>query len=124
MPFAVSMDCPRCQSLQTRKIGLSRHKRQRWQCKSCGRTFGEKDLRLIDAKTKELALAMYAEGIAARKIERLLNVSHNSVLGWVRREVEGLALKPVQAHKQQIVEIDEMWSYVGSKNSPSGCGGA
>ena len=49
----------------------------------CRRTFGDKDLRLIDPKIKALALAMYAEGIAARKIERLLHVSHNAVLGWV-----------------------------------------
>ncbi len=34
----------------------------------CRRTFGDKDLRLIDSKIKEFALAMYAEGIAARKI--------------------------------------------------------
>ncbi len=80
-------------------------------------------MRLIDPKTKELALAMYAEGIAARKIERLLGVSHNSVLGWVRKEVANQALKSAAARQLQVVEADEMWSYVGSKNTPSGCGG-
>lgn len=89
----------------------------------CRRTFGEKDLRLIDPKTKALALAMYAEGIAARKIERLLNVSHNAVLGWVRKEVAGKALQAPTAKDLSVIEADEMWSYVGSKNSPSGCGG-
>ena len=44
------------------------------------RTFGDKDLRLVDSKTKALAVAMYAEGIAARKIERLLHVSYNAVI--------------------------------------------
>ena len=92
-------------------------------CLGCRRTFGEKDMRLIDPKTKELALAMYAEGIAARKIERLLGVSHNSVLGWVRKEVANQALKSAAARQLQVVEADEMWSYVGSKNTPSGCGG-
>ena len=47
-------------------------------CMQCRKTFGDKDLRLIDSDTKKLALEMYAEGIAARKIERLLKVSHNS----------------------------------------------
>ena len=89
----------------------------------CRRTFGDKDLRLIDPKTKALALAMYAEGIAARKIERLLHVSHNAVLGWVRKEVANQALKSAAAQELQVVEADEMWSYVGSKNTPSGCGG-
>jgi transposase-like protein len=59
---------PTLQSPPHPKSGLSRHKRQRWMCMGCRRTFGDKDLRLIDPKIKEFALAMYAEGIAARKI--------------------------------------------------------
>lgn len=78
---------------------------------------------MIDPKIKAFALAMYAEGIAARKIERLLNVSHNSVLSWVRKEVEHKALQAPAPEDLSIVEADEMWSYVGSKNNPSGCGG-
>ncbi len=92
-------------------------------CLGCHRTFGDKDLRLIDPKIKELALAMYAEGIAARKIERLLHVSHNTVLGWVRKEVASKALQTPAPKDISVVEADEMWSYVSSKNSPSGCGG-
>ncbi len=89
----------------------------------CNRTFGDKDMRLIDPKTKELALKMYAEGIAARKIERLLEVSHNTVLGWVRKEVQGQALKPVEPAAVEVIEADEMWSFIGAKNTTSGCGG-
>ncbi|MFZ7338422.1 transposase-like zinc-binding domain-containing protein [Comamonas jiangduensis] len=121
--FRFAMQCPRCNHHHTQKIGLSRHKRQRWMCMGCRRTFGDKDLRLIDPKIKALALAMYAEGIAARKIERLLHVSHNAVLGWVRKEVAGKALQAPTAKDLAVIEADEMWSYVGSKNSPSGCGG-
>ncbi|WP_442340142.1 transposase, partial [Comamonas jiangduensis] len=43
-----AMECPRCNHHHTQKIGLSRHKRQRWMCMGCHRTFGDKDLRLID----------------------------------------------------------------------------
>ena len=96
---------------------MSRHKRQRWMPLGCKRTFGEKDMRLIDAATKELALAMYAEGIAARKIERLLKVSHNTVLIWVRKEIQGKALQPVAGQDVQVVEADEMWSFIGTKKS-------
>ena len=78
---------------------------------------------MIDPKIKAFALQMYAEGIAARKIERLLGVSHNSVLGWVRKEVQGKALKSIPTAELTQVEIDEMWSFIGTKNSPSGCGG-
>ena len=117
------MHCPRCNHHHTHKIGLSRHKRQRWMCIGCGRTFGEKDQRLIDPKVKAFALQMYAKGIAARKIERLLEISHNSVLGWVRKEAESKAIKPVPPEELSVVEVDEMWSFIGTKNNPSGCGG-
>lgn len=111
----MSLQCPRCQSSHMRKIGISRHGHQRWLCKDCGRTFGEKNFRLVDAHTKEQALTMYAEGMSARAIERVLKVSHNSVLGWVRQLVQNTALQPVPADDVQVVEIDEMWSFVGSK---------
>jgi hypothetical protein len=64
----------------------------------CRRTFGDKDLRLIDPEIKALALSMYAEGIAARKIERISRVSHNAVLGWVGFAKKLLA-KPLK-HQQ------------------------
>ena len=111
----MTQNCPRCQSTHMRKAGVSRHGHQRWLCKDCGRTFGDKNYRLIDPETKARALAMYAEGVSARAIERLLGVSHNSVLGWVRQEVDKQALQPVPAQELQVVEMDEMWSYVGSK---------
>ena len=117
------MQCPQCHSHDSRKIGLSRHKRQRWLCKQCKRTYGDTDLRLVDPQKKAKALQMYAEGIPARRIERLEGVSHNSVLNWVRQEVEGKALQPIPEQELGTVEIDEMWSFVGSKKGASGCGG-
>lgn len=116
-------NCPHCKHPHLHKMGLSRHKRQRWMCLGCKKTFGEKDLRLVDPQKKELALRMYAEGIPARKIERLLEVSHNAVLGWVRKEVAAKALAALPCDQVQQVQADEMWSYIGSKSSPSGCGG-
>lgn len=113
----MTQNCPRCQSTHMRKAGISRHGHQRWLCKDCGRTFGDKNYRLIEPDTKARALAMYAEGVSARAIERLLGVSHNSVLGWVRQEVDKQALQPVPAQELQVVEMDEMWSYVGSKKA-------
>lgn len=92
-------------------------------CKKCGRTFGEKNHRVIDEQRRHKALTLYAEGMSARAIERVVGVSHNSVLGWVRQEVAAQALVPVPASAQQIVEMDEMWSYCGSKKELSGCGG-
>ncbi len=113
----MSLNCPRCRSTTMRKVGISRHGHQRWLCKDCGRTFGEKNYRVINAATREKALAMYAEGVSARAIERLLGVSHNSMLGWMRQEVSRQALQGAPAAQLQVLEMDEMWSYVGSKKA-------
>ena len=75
-------------------------------CLQCRPALGDQDLRLMDADTKKLALEMYAEGIAARTIERLFKVSYNNARGWVRKEVEDTALKPLPSHQLQVVEAD------------------
>ncbi|MDA8521693.1 IS1 family transposase [Acidovorax sp. NCPPB 4044] len=119
----MTLQCPDCQHQEVRNAGTSRHGHRRWACKACGRTFGDKNYRLIDSQTRERALALYAEGMSARAIERIVGVSHNSVLNWVRKEVADQALQPIPPATQQVVEIDEMWSYAGSKKDPSGSGG-
>lgn len=123
MLVGMELNCPDCQSQKVRKAGISRHGHQRWMCKKCGRTFGEKNHRVIEEERRQKALTLYAEGMSARAIERVVGVSHNSVLGWVRQEAAAQALAPVPEPAQQVVEMDEMWSYCGSKKDPSGCGG-
>lgn len=59
---------------------------------------------------------MSVKGIAARKTERLLEARHNTVLGWVRKEVEGKALKPVSACECQWRKADEMGAELQSQS--------
>ncbi len=119
----MNLQCPKCVSTHLAKNGRSRHGHQRYVCRQCKATFGEADHRRIDEAKKEDALRHYAEGIGLRAIERLVGVSHNSVMNWVREEVAGKALARVDAADIQFVEADEMWSDEGKKNSLSGSGG-
>ena len=115
--------CPRCQGARIVKNGRSRHGHQRWMCAGCKLTFGEQDHRRVDAGLKEAAIQHYLEGVGLRATERLVGVSHNSVMNWVREEVAGKALQRPDPAEVQVVEADELWSYVGAKKTPSGCGG-
>jgi transposase-like protein len=92
-----SMNCPHCASVQAIKNGLSRHGHQRWRCRDCRKTFGEKDHRLVPPALKESALRHYLEGVGLRATERLVGVSHNSVMNWVKQAVAGKILAPVPA---------------------------
>ena len=65
---------------------------------------------------RESALAHYLEGVGLRATERLVGVSHNSVMNWVLEEVEGKALAAAQPEEVEWVEADELWTYAGQKN--------
>jgi hypothetical protein len=44
-------------------------------------------------------------------------------MNWVRQEVAGQSLAQADASQVQIIEADELWSYVGQKNTAFGSGG-
>jgi len=117
------MRCAHCESEKLVKNGKSRHGSQRWLCRQCGKTCGERDGRRVEEGVRESAIAHYLEGAGQRSIERLLGVSHNSVMNWVLEEVEGKALEPVPASEVAWVEADELWTFVGKKKRPAGSGG-
>ena len=117
------MNCIHCGKAELVKNGSSRHGRQRWLCRSCGKTCGEKDHRRVEPEKKSAALAHYLEGIGLRATERLVGVSHNAVMNWVLEEVEGRALAAARPEEVEFVEADELWTYVGKKERPAGCGG-
>jgi hypothetical protein len=58
---------------------------------------------------------MYLEGLGFRAIGRILGVSNVSVLRWIREF--GQQVRELSTEKQHIemVEVDEMHSYIGSK---------
>src|ERR1035437_6717451 len=69
------------------------------------------------------ALAHYLEGVGLRATERLVGVRHNAVMNWGLEAVAGKALAHVKPDEVEWVEADELWTYVGQKKRPAGCGG-
>jgi transposase-like protein len=111
--------CPKCQNRQCTKDGIVRE-RQRYRCKQCGyrHTVAHK---WYSEEVKRQALALYLEGLGFRSIGRLLNCSHVAVYQWIKQYGEKARLD-VPATEIEVVEMDEMHSYVGSKKTPVGCG--
>jgi hypothetical protein len=71
---------------------------------------------------KKQALHLYLEGLGFRLIGRFLGVSNVSVLNWIRSF--GEEVKSLQSESQEIemVEVDEMHSYIGTKKTIVGYG--
>jgi hypothetical protein len=77
--------CPKCGSLKSIKSGIVKG-RQRYRCKRCGYYFSvDKIGKAIDDYYVTKAIQLYVEGVSYREIERILGVSHVSVMNWVRK---------------------------------------
>ncbi|MEM1002945.1 MAG: helix-turn-helix domain-containing protein, partial [Bacteroidota bacterium] len=77
--------CPNCGSDQYIKSGIVNN-RQRYKCKSCGYYFSVNKIgKKIDDYYVNKALQLYLEGLTYREIERILGISHVSIMNWVKK---------------------------------------
>lgn len=77
--------CPNCGSFSFIKSGIVKD-RQRYRCKSCQYYFTVNKLgKGIDEYYVNKALQLYLEGLSYREIERILGVSHVSIMNWVKK---------------------------------------
>lgn len=80
-----NVKCPKCSKGDTVKSGIVKG-RQRYLCKGCHYFFTVlKDGKNIDPYYVIKALQLFIEGVSLREIERLIGVSHVSVMNWVKK---------------------------------------
>jgi hypothetical protein len=97
--------------------------RQRYRCKDCGCNYTVELKSTGKSKLiKKQALHLYLEGLGFRSTGRFLGVSNVSVLNWIRSF--GKEVQELNSESQEIemVEADEMHSYIGSKKTTVGYG--
>lgn len=101
--------CPKCKSKEYTKSGIVKG-RQRYKCKKCNYFFSvNKEGKNIDSYYIIKALQLYIEGVTFREIERILGISHVSVMNWVKKfginRPENLEYKPtysVLSHEELL----------------------
>ena len=77
--------CPNCNHNESIKSGVIKQ-RQRYKCKKCNYYFTVNKLgKKIDDYYVNKALQLYLEGLTYREIERILGVSHVSIMNWVKK---------------------------------------
>jgi len=117
------MQCPRCNSIHIRKNGKKQGK-QNHICVECGRQF----IDIYDPPkgysddVKRECLKMYVNGLGFRAIERVKGVHHTTVIHWVKQLGEQLPDTPQTSEIPEVGELDELETFVGKKNTKSGCG--
>ena len=95
--------CPKCGS---EKRGFH-NKKQRYLCKECGCYYTGGRNGYPD-HIKRKAIQLYLEGNGFRRIERILKVSHVSVINWVKKAGAKLEKIPKQDEKVEVWVLDEL----------------
>ncbi len=86
-------------------------------CRHCARAYTPEPLPLGYADdVKREAVRLYLEGTNFRRIGRILGVNHQSVINWVNAYHAGLPAPDQAVTAPEVVELDELFTFVGSKN--------
>ena len=123
----MTISCPKCKSSNVKKNGHIHNGKQNHRCKKCGRHFVENPKQnLISLEDRERIRDLLLERLSLRGICRVMKVSLCWLLGFIASEHEQLPddlnyRAKVETDKLLIgaieSEIDEMWSFVGSKRN-------
>ena len=115
------MNCPKCGGTVFCKDGIVQG-RQRYLCRGCRHRYTVKQRAGTgDKATKRQALELYLEGLGFRSIGRILKFSNVSILNWIK--AFGVALPDIKRTEPvEVMEMDEMHTYIGSKKTIAGYG--
>ena len=115
------MDYTKCKSKNKIKRGIVKG-RHRYTCKDCGYNYTVEKITTSKPDSMKIqALELYLEGLGFRSIGRFLNVCHVSVYNWIKLYGEEIT-KIRSDQKIEVVEIDEMHTYIGSEKTIVGYG--
>ena len=109
------MKCRHCKSTKTRKNGKTSGK-QRYMCNDCRRTF-TKQAPKYSAKVKNKAIEMYLNNVGIRKVAQFTGCSPSTVINWLRKIHEKLKNEVEICESDDIIEMDEIYTYCCKKNS-------
>ncbi|WP_134805587.1 IS1-like element IS1N family transposase [Shigella dysenteriae] len=115
---SVNIHCPRCQSAQVYRHGQNPKGHDRFRCRDCHRVF--QLTYTYEARKpgiKELITEMAFNGAGVRDTARTLKIGINTVIRTFKKLTPKRITSSPVAHADValICELDEQWSFVGSK---------
>jgi transposase-like protein len=137
--FCPNESCPDYQKLQATQIepniiraGRTRKGVQRYECKTCGKSFTEtKGTLFYKKRTAEgeilETLALLAEGSRISSLSRVKGHKEDTILSWLRdagehaQAVEEVLMKDYRVERGQL---DGLWAYVRNKGEKKTSGNA
>lgn len=111
--------CSSCQSKDVVKNGRTRHDKQNYKCRDCGRQFVvNPQWRMISEETKGIIDRLLLEKLPLAGIARVLQISEPWLQQYVNQKYKQVdrtvQVRPKSKHPLKI-QMDELWSFVDHK---------
>ena len=116
--------CNKCQSEKITKNGKTKSGKQKYHCHACN-TYGTLNPSVpYTPERKEEILRAYHERSSLRGLERTFGVTRQTVAKWLKEKADSLPQLPLLAEAEpgDVLELDELWSFVESKKTNAGFG--
>ncbi len=115
----ITYHCRDCDSKNIVRNGRNRYGSQQYLCKDCGNS------RVLtpkkhDSKVKEHLLNASRERLSLRGLARVFGVARKTIIRWLTEAIR--CLRPcrhslAEAKQDDVLELDELWSFVGKKTN-------
>lgn len=115
------MRCRKCGSDASVKNGFMAGA-QRYKCKMCGFQFTRETPHGKPMRDKILALILYLSGLSMSAIGKIIGVSGQSVMRWIRMFAEKFAMEAQEESTIEEIEVDEMHTFINKKKNLFGSG--
>lgn len=105
--------CPRCNSDWVIKSGKVKG-RQRYNCKDCNYFFSVAKMgKKLDNTYVVKALQLYLQGLGYREIERILGISHVTIMKWVKQYFKEVPAIDKASFDYQMLDKSELANFLG-----------
>lgn len=116
----ISHVCRTCGSSNIVKNGTNKRGNPQYHCKECGAYRVLQPQARYTPEQKTTILKASEERISLRGLQRVFGVHRQTVSRWRREQVRQLPLLVetlLPAQPEEVLELDEVWTYVGSKRT-------
>lgn len=114
----VTHTCPKCESKNMVKNGHDYKGAQKYHCKDCDSYGTLQAQRGYDEHVRAQVKRAFLERVSMRGIERVFGLSRRTLARWIMdwaQQLPPIESTLAQAHSDDVLELDELWSFVASK---------
>lgn len=114
----ITYTCHSCGSINIIKNGTNKCGNQQYHCKDCQAYRVLKPAGRAPAQQKAQVVQAYQERVSLRGLQRIFSVHRQTAWHWIQAYIAQLpdlrdTLLP--AHQDDVLELDEVWSFVGQR---------